>query len=726
MAYETGGTVSVRRSSGAFQLNAANVTADFFSVLRATPTIGRTLLAADFVAGALPAAVLSYGAWVTNFGSDPQVIGRTIDTDVGSYTVVGVLRRGQAYPDWVPGMHTDLYVPLNTVAHLQVALRNRGNHADSRTLARLQPGVTIDAARRQLSLVAARLAIAYPATDSGFVGNVTPLQESVVGNVRPALGILAAAVLLVFLLATADVANLALVRGMARSRELGVRAAMGADRGRLARFLIGENVLIATFATVLGIILARLAIRLLVAAAPGDIPRLEEISVDGRAILVAITAAVVAALLCGFAPLVTLRPTRLLDMLKSASRTTSGTRGGLRLRSAIVVGQLALSMVLVVGAGLLVRSFANLRSVDLGFDPSHLVLWHMGGQRKPELADPAVRFALMKRLLAAAAVPGVASGALVNHAPLGYAGVGTAVGVDGRDPATDTAGVGYVTVTPHYFATMRIPLLRGRDFTDADMTPNAAVAIITSAMARRYWPDGTDPLDHEVTVPNASTYDPDVGKQIHVRVIGIVGDVRPDVAIDRPNPLIYMPFTRPVWGGADVVLRTNGPPVAIVAAVRRAVVAADPDVAVSKMSTAQQEFDEDTLQQRFTTDILAAFSLVALLLASLGLYGVLAYAVTQRVPEIGIRMAVGARRGEIVGLIVRNAARLAAAGLVLGVGGAVLFARAMRSLLFGVTPLDPLTFLGVTAVLGTVALLASYLPARRAAGVDPVTALRSE
>jgi putative ABC transport system permease protein len=726
MAFETGGPVTVRRTSGAFQMLAANVTEDFFSVLSATPTIGRTLVRADFIPGAAPAAVLSYGAWVTNFGSDPQVIGRTIDTDVGSYTIVGVLRRGQAYPDWSPGLHTDIYVPLNTIAHIQAALRNRGNHADSRTLARLQPGITVDAARRQLSVVASRLAAAYPATDSGFVGNVTPLQDSVVGAVRPALGILMAAVVLVFLLAIADVANLTLVRGMARSRELGVRAAMGAGPRRLARFLMGENVLIAAFAAVLGIALARVAVRLLVAVSPGDIPRLDEVTVDASAVLVAIAAAVVAVLLCGLAPLVTLRPAQLVGMLKSASRATSGTRSGLRLRSGIVVGQLALSMVLVAGAGLLVRSFAKLRSVDVGFEPSHLVVWFMSGPRTPELADPAVRFELMKRELAAAIVPGVVSGALVNHAPFGFAGVGSSVGVDGKDPAADTVGVGYVTITPHYFATMSIPLVRGRDFTDADMTPNAAVAIISSAMARRYWPDGTDPLDRELTVLNGAPYDPEYRKPIQVRVIGIVGDVRRDPTADKPDPLIYMPFTRPVWGGANVVLRTAGPPAAILPAVRHAGATVDPDVTVSDMSTAREQLDEEMAEQRFTTTILGAFSLVALLLASLGLYGVLAYAVTQRVPEIGIRMALGARGEEVVGLIVRNAARLAATGLVLGVGGAVLFARAMRSLLFGVTPLDPLTFVGVTAVLGTVALLASYLPARRAAGVDPVTALRSE
>ncbi len=725
MAYETGEPVTVRQHDGAFQLVAAMVTEDFFSVLRAQPQLGRTFIAADFRPEPSPAAVLSYGAWTTRYGADPHVIGRTVDTDIGSYTVVGVLRPGQAYPEWAPQFFTDMYVPLNTVAHVQAALRNRGNHADARTIARLHPGVSIDDARRRLKLIAGRLATAYPATDSGFVGNVTSLKEEVVGTVRPALGILAGAVILLFLLAASDVANLTLVRGLARSRELGVRAAMGAGSGRLIRYLVSESVLIATAGALLGLVMARVAVRVLIATSPGDIPRLDEVVVDRRAALVAVVSALIAVVLCGLMPLVTLRPTRLIATLKTSTRST-GTLGGVRLRSGIVVGQLAISMILIVGAGLLVRSFAKLRDVGLGFDPSHVVVWHMGAPRKPEMADPATRFALFKRELSSASVPGVVNGSLINHAPLGVAGVTSSVGVDGKDPAADTAGVGYVTVAPRYFATMRIPLLRGRDFTDADMTPDAAVAIITESMARRYWPDGTDPVEHQLTVLNGAPHDPGYLKPIQARVIGVVGDVKRDVTNDKPDPLIYMPYTRPVWGGADIVLQTAGPPASVLPAIRRAVATVDPDVTVTGINPAQQEVDAETTRQRFTTSILTGFSVVALLLASLGLYGVLAYMVSQRVPEIGIRMALGAHRAAIVGLIIGNAAGLGALGLGIGIGGAVLLARAMRSLLFGVTPLDPVTFAGVTVLLAVVAVLASYLPARRAAGVDPVTALRGE
>ena len=726
MAFETGGPVMVRRHDGAFQLLAAMVTEDFFPLLRARPVLGRTLVAGDFVPGAEPVAVLSYGEWTLNFGSDTHVIGRSLDSDVGSYSIVGVLDRGQAYPEWVPGLRSDVYLPLNTVAHMQGALQKRGNHADSRTIARLPPGVTIEEARRRLTVVAARLAAAYPASDSGLVGNVTSMRDAVVGDVRPALGVLAGAVLLIFLLATSDVANLSLVRGLARSRELGVRTAMGAGYGRLMRYLLAESVIIATVATGIGIAVAFAAVRLFIATSPGDIPRLDEITVDNPAIMVAVVAAVTSVILCGLVPLLTLRPTQLVGTLKSGGRGTSGTTRGLRLRGGIVVGQLAISMVLIVGAGLLVRSFSNLRHVDVGFDPGHSVVWRMGGARTPEMADPVKRFERFKRELAAARVPGVVGGALVNHAPIGPAGVPSSVGVDGRDPAADTVGVGYVTVTPRYFATMHIPLLRGRDFTDADMTPDAAVAVITRSMARRYWPDGTDPIDHPLTVLNGSVYDPDFQKPIAVRVIGIVGDVRRNLTSDQPDPLIYMPYTRPVWGAADVILRTAGPPAALIPAIRRAVAAADPDVTVTGMVTAQQDLADQTARQRFTTSVLGSFSMVALVLASIGLYGVLAYMVSQRVPEIGIRMALGAQRRQIVHLIVQNALGLATIGVVIGVAGAVILARAMRSLLFGIAPLDPVTFTGVTLLLGVVAALASYLPARRAGSVDPLTALRGE
>ena len=347
-------------------------------------------------------------------------------------------------------------------------------------------------------------------------------------------------------------------------------------------------------------------------------------------------------------------------------------------------------------------------------------MWMIGA---PKNADSVARWQLYQRAMAAATVPGVVSISMVNHGPL-TSGVGSPVGVDGQDPAADTAGVTYTTVAPHYFDTVRIPIARGRDFTDADMTPNAAVAIVSRSMVTRYWPPDTDPIGHRMTILNGAPHDPDYQKPIAVTVIGVVGDVKSSMNQDKPDPHVYMPYTRPVWGFATLVARTAGPPDELRATLRRAVTPLDPDISLDDLGTGEQLIALDTTRERFTTSLLSAFSLAALILATLGLYGVISYAVSQRVPEIGIRMALGARTGDIIRLVVEHAALVIAVGLSVGAVGAALLGNAMRSLLFGISPLDLTTFAGVAALLAAVALLASYLPARRAARVNPLTALR--
>jgi len=724
VAFIDGEGITMRRADGGIGALAAMVTRDFFSVLRARPVLGRTLVAADQDPGAPPVAVLSYAFWTRAFGADRAVIGRTIDLTIGSFTVVGVLAPGEAYPEWQPGATTDLILPLGAVPSKQADLHQRGNHADTRTVARLKPGVTLEQARLHLGLIATRLATAYPATDSGFGANVIPLQREIVGDVRPAFAVLTGAVLLVFLLACADVANLGLVRASARARELGVRAALGAGHGRIVRYLLTESALVAAGGTLVGIVLAVIAVRVFIAASPGDVPRMDEIGLDGPALATTLGAAVVATLLCALAPLATIRRTDLIPVLKGGGRGASGDRRGLRLRTAIVTGQLAMTMILVVGAGLLVKSFEKLRHVNPGFDQTHLVDWFL---EAPKDDDAPARWAFFQRAMAAATVPGVVSIALVNHPPLGGGGVDSEVGVDGKDPAKDSIGVGYVTITPHYFETMRIPLLRGRDFSDADMTPDAPVAIVSRAMVARYWPANTDPIGRRMTVLNGAPHDKDYRKPMTVTVVGVVADVkRYSLTEDKPSPFVYMPFPRPVWHGTNIVARTAGPPGALIAAIRHAAVVVDPYVTADQIQTAEQGIADGTARQRFTTSLLTAFSMVALLLATLGVYGVISYAVTQRVAEIGIRMALGAQPGDVIHLLVRQATVFVVIGLAIGIGGAALLARGMRGLLFGVTPLDPLTFVGVTVLLGGIALLATYIPARRAARVDPISALRAE
>jgi putative ABC transport system permease protein len=720
IAYMGGDGVRLRRQDGAIKMGAAMVTEDYFPLLRATPRLGRTFVASDNVPGAAPVAVMSYSVWAQHFGSDPKVIGQTLDLNIGSYTVVGVLSPGQAYPEWVPGFHTDLYIPLASAAYRQGDLVKRGNHADTRTIARLKPGVTLAQARDRLTLVAHRLAAAYPATDSGFSANVTLLQDQEVGDVRPALAVLVGAVVLVFLLACADVANLSLVRATARARELGVRAALGAAHGRIIRYLLIESALLAIAGSVLGVLLATIGVRALIAASPGDIPRMDEITINGPALMITLGAAMVATLLCGLAPLAGIRRADLIPVLKAGGRGASGGHGSGRLRTGIVAAQMAMAMILIVGAGLLIRSYVKLRHVDPGFDPSHLVMWSIGA---PKNADSVERWQLYQRALAAATVPGVVSISMVNHGPL-TGGVGTGVGVEGKDPTTDSVGVTYTTIAPHYFETARIPLLRGREFTDADMTPNAAVAIVSQSMVKRYWPPNTDPVGRQMVILNGSPHDPDYQKPIPVTVVGVVGDVRHTMKEDKPDPQVYLPYTRPVWGFVTLIARTAGPPQDLVPTLRRAVLPIDPDISLDDLGTGERIVALDTTRDRFTTSLLSAFSLVALVLAVLGLYGVISYAVSQRVPEIGIRMALGAKSGDIVRLVIQNAFLVVAIGLSIGIFGAALLGHAMRSLLFGVGEFDPVTVMSVAVLLTAVALIASYLPARRASRVNPLTALR--
>jgi putative ABC transport system permease protein len=444
-AFMDGDGVTLRRRDGAIKMLTAIVTEDFFPLLRAHPVIGRTFGAADNVPGAPPVAVLSYPYWVQHFGGDRSIVGQNLDLNIGSYTVVGVLAPGQNYPEWVPGAHTDLYLPLSAVAYKQADLHQRGNHADARAVARLKPGITLDQARDRLSLIAHRIAAAYPATDSGFGANVTPLQQEVVGNIRPALAVLVSAVALVFLLACADVANLSLVRATARTKELGLRSALGAGYGRIVRYLLAESALLAIGGSLLGILLATIGVRAFIAASPGDIPRMDEITVNGQALLITLVAAAVATLLCGLAPLVGIRRGDLVPALKSGGRGTSGARQGLRLRTGIVAAQMAMAMILVVGAGLLIRSYNKLRQVDLGFDATHLLAWSIGA---PKNADSVTRWHLFQRALAAASLPGVESISMVNHLPPG--GVFSGVGVDRVVMFfTNSASIRDVLLFPH-------------------------------------------------------------------------------------------------------------------------------------------------------------------------------------------------------------------------------------------------------------------------------------
>jgi putative ABC transport system permease protein len=546
----------------------------------------------------------------------------------------------------------------------------------------------------------------------------------VVGDIGPSFIVLSVAVVLVLLLACADVANLALVRATAREREIAVRTALGAGRGRIARWLLAESGVLAIAGGILGVGLAYIGVRALVAAAPPTIPRLDEIAVDWRALTAALAATTIAIALCTLAPLVAVGSSQLVAALKAGTRGSGAARRGVRLRGGIVALQVAFSVTLIAGAGLLIKSFALLRAVDPGFDTAH-TLGFTVQPPKGKYNDGPSRFELFRRFTAALTIPGITSVSYVNHAPLDPGGTYTQSGPDNHDPASDTLGAVFETAYPRYFSTMGIRIIQGREFTDADLQSGSVASIVSATAAKRYWPSG-DPIGHELTVLNATHGDPDFGKPIRTTVVGVAADVKKFTLDEAAFPAVYVPIYPDGCCGGDVVLRAAGNPETLVAAVRRAAVAVDPDLAVRELSTAHEWVASNVSRQEFIMTLLTIFSGVALALAALGLYGVIAYSVSQRTPELGIRMALGARAADVVALVARSATMLVGMGLVLGAGGAFALGHAMRSLLYGVGPNDPATLLIVAAILAAVAAIASYVPARRAARVDPLVALRAE
>jgi putative ABC transport system permease protein len=395
-----------------------------------------------------------------------------------------------------------------------------------------------------------------------------------------------------------------------------------------------------------------------------------------------------------------------------------------RLRGAIVTVQVALSVTLIAGAGLLIKSFALLRAVNPGFDTAHVLGFNVGGPKGRYDNGPAI-LALQRRVVAAASVPGVVSVSFIRHRPLNPNYATTQLGPDAKDPASDSTGAIYQIVAPRLFATLGVPVIQGREFTDADIDAASVPSIVSTYTAKKYWPNGS-PIGHELTVINGSHGDPGFGKPMQTTVVGVVGDVKKEALSEPAYPVVYVPLGQPGYGAGDVIARTSGDPTAALGAIRRAVAAIDPDLVVSEMGTVREWLAASTAREQFVMTLLTIFSGVALTLAALGLYGVIAYSVTQRTPELGIRMALGAQRGDVVALVAGSATVLVGIGLALGAGGAFVLGRTMRSLLYGIGPSDPGTLLTVLGVLAGVAAMASYVPARRAARVDPVVALRAE
>ncbi|PYO69245.1 MAG: ABC transporter permease [Gemmatimonadetes bacterium] len=727
LAYVRGGGQRLAGPEGVQSLVVSAVSTGFFATLGERPLVGRLFTPDEERSGA-HVAVLSYAQWQRRFGGDPHILGKTLSLTAGVFSVVGVLPRDVAYPPWAS---EQLYIPIATVAATDRALTQRGFHADCRIIGRLKPGVTAEQAKTDLDGVARREAATYPEFNADWISvALFPLRDEILGETTPRqLLVLLAAVALVLMIGCVNVANLTLARAGARSRELAIRLALGAGRGRVVRQLLTESLVLASVGAALGVLTAYGAVALLKRAAPAVLPRLETVQLDGWVLAFALGLTVVTAVAVGLLPALRAARPDLTDSLKEGTAGAGTGHGRQRLRAGLVTSEIALAVVLVVGAGLLIRSLWQLRAVNPGFDPQGLVAFWIS---PPPLRaqDPARLAALYTQVEdAARALPGVTSAALTNFTPLSGGGLPSPVEIPGRapDPVRDPR-VWFMTVSPGYFRTMRIPLRAGREFTEPDLSGGPAV-IVNEAFARAFWP-GLDPIGRQVTLHKAVQGRPDFGEPFPGTVVGVVGDVH-HFGLDRPaEAQVYVPFTRTVWGHMTLVVRTAVAPAGFLATLSRAVRQVDPDIpmTLSDGRSAADTIDitADLESRQLDTWVLGSFAAAALLLAAIGIYGLLAYAVGQRRRELGIRLALGASRGDVVSQVVGDGIRLAAAGIGLGVVVALAVTRLLTALLYGVGATDPATFVGVVALLAVVSLVASYLPARRAAQVDPMVALRYE
>lgn len=701
-----------------FIVNIGAVTPEIFSVLGAQPLAGRVLLPEDGRKGAAPVAVLCESLWRSRFGSDPRVVGQSITLDMRSFTIVGILPASFRYPDgaahqdaWIPVAQDPLFGPLVS----QPGARVLGG------VARLKPGVSVEQAQAEMRTMAARLAAEFPASDAGFTIRVQPYREAVVGNVKSGLLILLGAVGLVLLISCANIANLLLSRATSRMREIAVRLALGASRVRIVRQLLTESAVLGLFGGIAGVLLAIWAVRLLGPFLPPQVTRIGSIHVGAPVLAFAFGLSFAAALVFGLAPALLATPTRLQTNIAEGGERT-GQRGGQQLRSFFAISEIALAMVLLIAGGLLLRSFTLVTAVNPGFDATNVVEAEVSLPRF-QYSTPQQWTAFSNALLARLhAQPGFADSALGAPLPMdrqGAAGfpfriVGHAPLPNGKIPAAD-----YATVSPEYFRVLRIPLLRGRLFSEQDSPEHPKVAIISETLARRYFHD-EDPIGRQMKFgfpPNS-----DVPREI----VGVVGDVR-DVALSRqPGPMMYVPFAQePLWGG-EVVVRSSLGAASVAAGIRQAVHAIDKDLPVTDVNTLSDALDRSIAPERFRTFLLASFGAIALILAAVGIFGVITYFVSQRTREVGVRMALGAQRADILRLVLGQATKLAFVGVAIGFAVALLLTRLMASLLYGVSARDPLTFGAVAILLLGVAACAGYIPASRATRVDPMVALRYE
>ncbi len=700
-------------------IRGAAVAPGFFSILRVQPVLGRTFSPEEDRPGQGHVVILGHTVWRDHFAADPGILGRNVLFDGQTYTVVGVMPPKFKFPAWA-----ELWVPLAWTNEKRAV---RGNH-NYMVIGRLKPEVAVQQAKADLSAISVRLEQQYPEDDKGWGATVLPLREQIVGDVRPALLVLLGAVAFVLLIACANVANLVLAKTLARKKEIAIRTSLGASRAAVLRQILAETLLLSLAGGALGLFLARFCITLIQKFLADRLPNATEITLDAPVLAFTLFLALLAGILAGLLPAVRFTRTDVNEALKQGQSRGSSDSSGSKTRGLLVVSEVALSLVLLIGAGLMIRSLLQLSSVQPGFDPNNVLTARLTVPGT-KFSSPAAQISFYDQVLRQVrATPGVESAGLIDSLPIDGDGSHQPVAVEGQPvvPMADQPEVDVRVISPGYLHAMRIPVLRGRDLNDADVAGRPPVVFISESMAKRFWPN-ENPIGKHITL----TFFPGVVRE----VAGVVGDVKQD-SLDQTRPVetLYWPLSQltvppsEAWRsfGMSLAVRTSADPASVTSGVTSAVHQVDPETPVVGVVTMQGLISASLSPQRFNVLLLGAFAGLALVLAAVGIYSVLSYSVRRRVREIGIRMALGATPSDVLQMVVADGMKPILLGVALGLAVAFALSRVVTSLIYGVRATDPLTFVGVALLLVAVGLLATILPAHRATRVEPVRTLREE
>ena len=698
------------------RIEGRRVSANLFTLLGVEPQLGRAFSPEEDQPGNNRVVILSHGLWQRRFGSDMNITEKTLTLNGDSYMVIGVMP-----PEFqFPRREVEMWVPI---AFTSQQAANRNSHY-LQVVARTRPGVTVEQAQAEMDTIAARLQQQYPDSNTDLGATVVPLHEHVAGDIKPALLVLLAAVGFVLLIACANVANLLLARAAVRQKEIAIRIALGARRLRLIRQLLTESVLLAAIGGAVGLTLALLGVSLLRAFIPENISQARAITIDSTVLGFTLLVSLLTGLIFGLVPALQASSFNLNETLKEGGRDSSSGNRGARIRGALVIAEVAVSLILLIGAGLLINSFLRLRNVDPGFRAENLLTMQivLPVQRYPNAARRTVFYdELIRR---AEALPGVRSAAVTNWIPLVRQGDSIGFNIEGRpDPGRgQMPTVVTRVVNPGYFETMGIRVIAGRQLGDQDRDNSPNVTVISETMARRYWP-GEDPIGKRITPGSPNSSNPDDW----ITIIGVANDVRQFELNADPKPQMYLSYQQAgFFAPRHLVVSTTVEPRSLADTVRKTVWEIDKDQPVSNISTMEDVLAESIARQRFSMLLLGIFATVAMILAAVGIYGVMSYSVAQRTQEIGVRLALGAQTRDVLKLVIGQGMRLTLAGLAVGLIAAFALTRLIESLLFGVSATDPVTFAAISLVLMGVALVACWVPARRAARVDPIVALKYE